>query len=216
MQVRDRLAGALAAALLLVSLVTPATAAATGVKPPPKTQAGRSATSTAARAASGESRRATAQARKWMARMSLRERIAQLVMAPVYGDSPNARSREYREYLSLVAGVKVGGLVVLNRVRDGAAQRAEPHAAAAFLNRMQRLAKTPLIVAGGGVHYAEATGELARFAEAHGIPVAETQAGKSDAPRFFRGSSLNVNSQESYAKPHSHSRAEGWGKFTTF
>ncbi|MGC9999421.1 MAG: glycoside hydrolase family 3 N-terminal domain-containing protein [Bryobacteraceae bacterium] len=148
MQVRDRLAGALAAGLLLVSLVTPATVAATGVKPPPKTQAGRAATSAAARQASGENRRAAAQARKWIARMSLRERIAQLVMAPVYGDSPNARSREYREYLSLVAGVKVGGLVVLNRVRDGAAQRAEPHAAAAFLNRMQRLSKTPLIVAG--------------------------------------------------------------------
>ncbi len=39
-------------------------------------------------------------------------------------------------------------------------------------------AKAPLIVAGGGVHYALATGELAAFAARHGIPVAETQAGK--------------------------------------
>ncbi|BCJ62273.1 3D-(3,5/4)-trihydroxycyclohexane-1,2-dione acylhydrolase (decyclizing) [Micromonospora endophytica] len=41
-----------------------------------------------------------------------------------------------------------------------------------------RAARRPLIVAGGGVSYAEATEALRRFAEATGIPVAETQAGK--------------------------------------
>lgn len=39
-------------------------------------------------------------------------------------------------------------------------------------------AKRPLIVAGGGVHYSEAWGELAAFATACGIPVSETFAGK--------------------------------------
>ncbi len=43
-------------------------------------------------------------------------------------------------------------------------------------------ARAPLIVAGGGVHYADATATLRRFAEDHGIPVAETQAGKSAMP----------------------------------
>ena len=43
-------------------------------------------------------------------------------------------------------------------------------------------AKAPLIIAGGGVHYSEATEALDRFATAHGIPVAETQAGKSALP----------------------------------
>lgn len=42
-----------------------------------------------------------------------------------------------------------------------------------------RAAKRPLIVAGGGVLYSRATETLRRFAAAHGIPVAETQAGKS-------------------------------------
>jgi 3D-(3,5/4)-trihydroxycyclohexane-1,2-dione acylhydrolase (decyclizing) len=42
-----------------------------------------------------------------------------------------------------------------------------------------RAAKRPVIVAGGGVHYADACDDLARFAEDHGIPVVETQAGKS-------------------------------------
>ena len=42
-----------------------------------------------------------------------------------------------------------------------------------------RAAKTPLIVAGGGVHYSLANAALRDFAEAHAIPVVETQAGKS-------------------------------------
>ena len=42
-----------------------------------------------------------------------------------------------------------------------------------------RAAKKPLLIAGGGVHYAQATETLRRFAEAHNVPVAETQAGKS-------------------------------------
>jgi len=41
-----------------------------------------------------------------------------------------------------------------------------------------RSAHRPLIVAGGGVLYAEATEALSAFAAATGIPVAETQAGK--------------------------------------
>ncbi len=41
-----------------------------------------------------------------------------------------------------------------------------------------RAAKRPLVIAGGGVIYSEATAALARFAEQTGIPVGETQAGK--------------------------------------
>jgi 3D-(3,5/4)-trihydroxycyclohexane-1,2-dione acylhydrolase (decyclizing) len=45
-----------------------------------------------------------------------------------------------------------------------------------------RAAKRPLIVAGGGVHYAFAVEELARFVEATGIPVGNTQAGVGVLP----------------------------------
>jgi 3D-(3,5/4)-trihydroxycyclohexane-1,2-dione acylhydrolase (decyclizing) len=45
-----------------------------------------------------------------------------------------------------------------------------------------RGARRPLIVAGGGTIYAEATGALAALAEATGVPVAETQAGKGSLP----------------------------------
>jgi 3D-(3,5/4)-trihydroxycyclohexane-1,2-dione acylhydrolase (decyclizing) len=45
-----------------------------------------------------------------------------------------------------------------------------------------RSAKTPLMIAGGGVLYAEAFDVLGRFAEATGTPVCETQAGKGALP----------------------------------
>jgi len=41
-----------------------------------------------------------------------------------------------------------------------------------------RAAKQPLIIAGGGVLYSEASGALQQFVEATGIPVGETMAGK--------------------------------------
>ena len=44
--------------------------------------------------------------------------------------------------------------------------------------RVLRAAKRPLLVVGGGVKYALAEQRLAAFAEEHGLPVAETQAGK--------------------------------------
>jgi len=56
-----------------------------------------------------------------------------------------------------------------------------PRPEPAALNRaveVLRGARRPLIVAGGGVIYSEASGALRRFAEATGIPVADTQAGK--------------------------------------
>jgi 3D-(3,5/4)-trihydroxycyclohexane-1,2-dione acylhydrolase (decyclizing) len=45
-----------------------------------------------------------------------------------------------------------------------------------------RAARRPLVVAGGGVIYAEAADALRAFCEATGIPVGETQAGKGSLP----------------------------------
>ena len=50
--------------------------------------------------------------------------------------------------------------------------------AAALIREAQR----PMIVSGGGTIYSEATEALRRFAEATGIPVGETQAGKGSMP----------------------------------
>jgi 3D-(3,5/4)-trihydroxycyclohexane-1,2-dione acylhydrolase (decyclizing) len=47
---------------------------------------------------------------------------------------------------------------------------------------MIHAARHPLLIAGGGVLYSEASGALAKFVEQTGIPVAETQAGKGSLP----------------------------------
>jgi 3D-(3,5/4)-trihydroxycyclohexane-1,2-dione acylhydrolase (decyclizing) len=52
----------------------------------------------------------------------------------------------------------------------------------AALSAAIKAATRPVIVAGGGVHYAGATEALKAFAETHNIPVTETQAGKSALP----------------------------------
>ena len=44
-----------------------------------------------------------------------------------------------------------------------------------------RAAKAPMIIAGGGVLYSEASNALSNFAKTTGIPVGETQAGKSSS-----------------------------------
>jgi 3D-(3,5/4)-trihydroxycyclohexane-1,2-dione acylhydrolase (decyclizing) len=62
---------------------------------------------------------------------------------------------------------------------------ARPLADRALLERAAqgiRAAKKPLIIAGGGVIYAEASAALADFVERTGIPVGETQAGKGSLP----------------------------------
>ena len=48
--------------------------------------------------------------------------------------------------------------------------------------KLLRSAKTPLIIAGGGVIYSEATDALGRFAGATGVAVVETMAGKGALP----------------------------------
>ncbi|MFF3750168.1 3D-(3,5/4)-trihydroxycyclohexane-1,2-dione acylhydrolase (decyclizing) [Streptomyces sp. NPDC002018] len=48
--------------------------------------------------------------------------------------------------------------------------------------RLVRAAARPLLVAGGGVHHSAAEEALAAFADATGIPVASTQAGKGSLP----------------------------------
>jgi 3D-(3,5/4)-trihydroxycyclohexane-1,2-dione acylhydrolase (decyclizing) len=62
----------------------------------------------------------------------------------------------------------------VHRIRRAPPDGGELATAIAALQKSRK----PLIVAGGGVKYALAEKRLAAFAEAHGIPVAETQAGK--------------------------------------
>lgn len=80
--------------------------------------------------------------------MTVRDEVAQLVFIPFTGRAPNSRSREYRNFARLVSEVRVGGLILVNWSNGRAIQRAEPYQLAAFLNRMQRAARVPLMVGG--------------------------------------------------------------------
>ncbi len=92
--------------------------------------------------------KASATVRRWMRNMSARDEAAQLVFVAFHGQSPNTRSADYRKYARLVRDVKIGGLILNNISNGHTIQKAEPYKVAAFLNRMQRLAGVPLMMAG--------------------------------------------------------------------
>ena len=77
----------------------------------------------------------------WLRSMPLADRIAQLIVITSYGEAPSSRSAAFRDFVHAVRDLKVGGMIVVNRVVSGSVRNAEPYAMAAFLNRMQRLAK---------------------------------------------------------------------------
>jgi beta-N-acetylhexosaminidase len=86
--------------------------------------------------------------RKWMESLTLRQQVAQLIIVACYGEAPGAHTREFQNFAYQVQAIGVGGLIVNNRVVNGLARNAEPQAMVTFLNRMQGLAKVPLIVGG--------------------------------------------------------------------
>ncbi|GAA3599052.1 3D-(3,5/4)-trihydroxycyclohexane-1,2-dione acylhydrolase (decyclizing) [Kineosporia mesophila] len=71
-----------------------------------------------------------------------------------------------------------------------------------------RSAHRPLIVAGGGVIYSRADAALRAFAEATGIPVAETQAGKGSLPYDHPQSVGAVGATGTAAANHLAARAD--------
>lgn len=88
----------------------------------------------------------SAAVRRWMKGMTLRDEVAQLVFVAFPGAAPHSRSREYLRFLRLIRDVKVGGLILNNVANGRTIQHAEPYALATFLNRIQRIAKVPLLV----------------------------------------------------------------------
>ncbi len=85
--------------------------------------------------------------KQWTRSMSLRDKVAQLIIVPIYGELANTRSAEYRKYVHLIRDLHVGGVIVTGHSLNGGIRNAEPYAMAALLNRLQKLARTPLFVA---------------------------------------------------------------------
>jgi len=82
-----------------------------------------------------------------MASLSLREKIAQLVIVPFNGH-PLRRSRDSANFLKLISREHVGGMILVNTADGRIVGKATAREAAAFINRMQRMAKIPLLVGG--------------------------------------------------------------------
>ena len=80
--------------------------------------------------------------------LSLRDRVAQLVIGVVYADPVSSTSTEFEKWRHWVHDLHIGGLIVNNTVQNGQARNAEPYAMAVLLNRMQKLARIPLLVGG--------------------------------------------------------------------
>jgi beta-N-acetylhexosaminidase len=92
--------------------------------------------------------KASTTVKRWMRGMTLHDEVAQLVFIMFHGESPNTSSREYRKFIHLIRETKVGGLILNNVSNDRTIQKAEPYQVAAFLNRLQRMPRVPLMVAG--------------------------------------------------------------------
>jgi 3D-(3,5/4)-trihydroxycyclohexane-1,2-dione acylhydrolase (decyclizing) len=85
-----------------------------------------------------------------------------------------------------------------------------------------RTAARPLIVAGGGVIYSEATGALRAFCDATGVPVGETQAGKGSLPYDHPSSLGAIGATGTFAANRVAAEADvvigigtRWSDFTT-
>jgi len=83
-----------------------------------------------------------------MSSLTLREKVAQLIVIPFSGHPMNTRSRDYRKFVNLVNREHIGGLILINVANGRVSSKADPLEVASFVNKMQKLAKVPLIVSG--------------------------------------------------------------------
>jgi beta-N-acetylhexosaminidase len=80
--------------------------------------------------------------------MTLRDEVAQMVMIPFNGRPLHPRTKAFREFTRLVGTEHVGGMILVNVTQGRVVAKAEPLDVASFLNKMQRIAKVPLLVSG--------------------------------------------------------------------
>lgn len=80
--------------------------------------------------------------------LNLRDEVAQLVVVPFTGQPLKEGSKAWHDLASLVQTQHVGGLILVNVLQGRLVQRADPVEAATIINKLQKLAKIPLVVGG--------------------------------------------------------------------
>lgn len=85
-------------------------------------------------------------AKEILSSLTLRQKIAQLIIIAANGDVPARRSAEAIRLNNAVGQLEVGGLIVINGVDKSGVRNAEPYELMTLLNGMQKLSRLPLIV----------------------------------------------------------------------
>lgn len=78
--------------------------------------------------------------------MTLRDRVAQLILAAADAEPVSSTSKQFERYVHWVRDLHVGGVIIGTSVRDGQTRIAQPYATAILLNRLQRMSRIPLLV----------------------------------------------------------------------
>ncbi len=87
-----------------------------------------------------------ASAREILAHLTLRQKIAQLIIVAANGEVPARHSAEAIRLNHAVAQLDVGGLIVINGVDRSGVRNAQPYELMTLLNGLQKQSKLPLIV----------------------------------------------------------------------
>ncbi len=86
-------------------------------------------------------------AEKTLKKMSLEEKIGQMIQIRAYADFLNVESDEYRQVRDAIKKYHLGSIILTVRVSDGLLVRDLPYEAAAVTNMLQKESKLPLLVA---------------------------------------------------------------------
>src|ERR1700676_247537 len=85
--------------------------------------------------------------KRTLAKMSLEEKLGQLVMLPFHGEFTSFDSREYKELLRAIERNHVGGFMLGTRVGPFGIERGKPYETAALINLLQKASRVPLLFA---------------------------------------------------------------------
>lgn len=122
-----------------------------------------------------------------LARLSLREKIGQMLMIPFFGGFAPAESAGYQELLHQVVHNRVGGLILHTARGPLGIRRGQLYPTAILTNEMQRKAKVPLLIAAdfeSGAHM--------RLEEGTPLPSAMSLAATGDPKLTFEAGKITA------------------------
>lgn len=83
---------------------------------------------------------------KTLKKMTLREKLGQMLMVPFFGGFASSESTEYREVIRQVEENRVGGLILATARGPLGIRRSQVYPTAEIANELQRRAKVPLLI----------------------------------------------------------------------